>query len=366
MKCHSQQRLYKIILELEDIKAEELRKLSEQNSEAGISFIEKQNAKKLKAQQDLEEQEKERAAEAVKLQKQILEERKLLLDELEQYELQKANFLNAEKIRIEQEFREAWNEEFNSEEEDIEEDPKLLRALEIADYERQITLDNKRLTNEGLEQLYNEDLISYAEYVKGKQNLDELQRQSDIDNLNTLEYTLGRASSLFKEDSAERKAFATANIIISTARAIMGFTEGYSTLPVVGQALAIAASIATAATGAAQIAKVNSVQFARGGVLDGPSHAQGGITTPYGELEGGEGIVNKISMSNPSLRNMASAANVAGGGNDFSSGDGSIKLSPESIAMITNGINDKQVYVSETDITSTQNKVKVIEDNSKI
>jgi hypothetical protein len=66
-------------------------------------------------------------------------------------------------------------------------------------------------------------------------------------------------------------------------------------------------------------------------------------------------------MSTPSLRNLASAANTGGGGNDFSTGDGSIKLSAESISMIVNGINDKKVIVSETDITSTQERVSVIE-----
>jgi hypothetical protein len=81
-------------------------------------------------------------------------------------------------------------------------------------------------------------------------------------------------------------------------------------------------------------------------------------------MEGGEGVINKLSMTNPSLRNMASIANVAGGGDDFSTGDGSVKLSPESIAMMIQGINDKQVYVSENDITETQNRVSVIENES--
>lgn len=43
----------------------------------------------------------------------------------------------------------------------------------------------------------------------------------------------------------------------------------------------------------------------------GPSHASGGVLI---EAEGGEGIINKHSMSNPLLRSIASAVNVAGGG----------------------------------------------------
>jgi len=169
-----------------------------------------------------------------------------------------------------------------------------------------------------------------------------------------------------KKYGREKKNAAITNVIINTASAIMGFVSGYSTIPVAGQPLAIAAAISTAAMGAAQIAAIQAASFRKGGVLNGPSHEQGGILTPFGELEGDEGVINKYSMSNSSLRNMASAANVGGGGVDFSTGDGSIHLSPESISQIVNGYNDKQIFVSETDITDTQNKVKVMESESTI
>lgn len=61
-------------------------------------------------------------------------------------------------------------------------------------------------------------------------------------------------------------------------------------------------------------------KHARGGILEGDSHAQGGIQTPFGELEGGEGVINKRSMSNPFLRSLASQINEAGGGIKFAEG----------------------------------------------
>ena len=78
-------------------------------------------------------------------------------------------------------------------------------------------------------------------------------------------------------------------------------------------------------------------KFASGGMLSGPSHAEGGIPTPYGELEGGEAIINKRSMRNPYLRSLASAINVMGGGRKFEDGGitgRSIGESPSASAMM--------------------------------
>jgi len=52
--------------------------------------------------------------------------------------------------------------------------------------------------------------------------------------------------------------------------------------------------------------------FGKGGLLDGPSHADGGIATPYGEMEGGEAVINKASTKQ--FLPILSAINEAGGG----------------------------------------------------
>lgn len=59
-------------------------------------------------------------------------------------------------------------------------------------------------------------------------------------------------------------------------------------------------------------------KFAQGGILSGPSHAYGGIKTPYGELEGGEAVINKRSSS--MFGGLLSAINEAGGGKKFDKG----------------------------------------------
>lgn len=167
-----------------------------------------------------------------------------------------------------------------------------------------------------------------------------------------------------KEYAKKKKRMAYIQAIIDTASAVM---QALSSMP---PPISYIMAAVSAAAGAIQIATISKQQFAKGGILRGPSHANGGILTPYGELEGGEGVINKNSMLNPNLRNLASSINVAGGGRSFGSGDGSVKLSTDSIGMIIAGIsgsvNDKKVYVSESDISSTQKKVAVYETNSTL
>ncbi len=92
---------------------------------------------------------------------------------------------------------------------------------------------------------------------------------------------------------------------------------------------AIAAAVLSVVSGLARVAQINGVQFAyggiaqNGGVLNGPSHAQGGIPFAVGgrvgfEAEGGEAIINKRSTA--MFKPMLSAINVAGGGRAFATG----------------------------------------------
>lgn len=222
-------------------------------------------------------------------------------------------------------------------------------------------------------------LITEEQYVEGikkaEENItqildDETQKQQNIINkqieltktsLGTISQVIGAAMGMFEQESTEFKmlsiAQGTVNVLLAATQALSNWK---SLSPI--QKIIEMGSILTAGFGL--IGQMRNVEFERGGVLTGPSHIQGGIPTQFGELEGGEGVINATSMTQPSLRNLASAANVAGGGRDFSTGDGSIKLSNESLVQLASAINDKKVYVVETDITETQNTVKVIENEA--
>jgi hypothetical protein len=98
----------------------------------------------------------------------------------------------------------------------------------------------------------------------------------------------------------------------------------------------IAAAV-VAATTAAQIATISAQKFAKGGLVEGPSHAKGGVKFAAGgrvvELEGGEAVINKRStaMFGP----MLSAMNVAGGGKKFQTGGITPSLGAPSIGSAT-------------------------------
>ena len=115
-------------------------------------------------------------------------------------------------------------------------------------------------------------------------------------------------------------------------------------------------------------------KFANGGMVHGPSHAQGGVKFAVGgrvnELEGGEAVINKRSTA--MFRNQLSEMNAAGGGVKFA--DGGLLSSPQFTEAQFNANNQSQmlgamggqrkVVVVESDITDSQSTVSVIQANA--
>ena len=100
-----------------------------------------------------------------------------------------------------------------------------------------------------------------------------------------------KQDALEKKRKQNQKQQSIINAIINTA---LGVTQALSAYP--PPASWILAS-AVGALGAVQIATISSQKYANGGVLDGPSHSQGGIKVPtkrgISEVEGNEFITNK-------------------------------------------------------------------------
>lgn len=100
-----------------------------------------------------------------------------------------------------------------------------------------------------------------------------------------------KQDALEKKRKQQQKQQSIINAIVNTA---LGVTQALSAYP--PPASWILAS-AVSALGAVQIATISSQKYANGGVLDGPSHSQGGIKVPtkrgMSEVEGNEFITNK-------------------------------------------------------------------------
>lgn len=153
-------------------------------------------------------------------------------------------------------------------------------------------------------------LISQKEYEKKLAALDE--------------ETAARKEEANKEAFEKNKAWNIGQAIMNAALAI---SKVFATT---GPPASFIMAGITAATTAAQIATIASQKYARGGMLSGPSHAQGGIPGFVGnrhiEAEGGEAIINKRSTAKHrkllSLINSDNGwgvdfANARGGGGRF-------------------------------------------------
>lgn len=126
-----------------------------------------------------------------------------------------------------------------------------------------------------------------------------------------------------------------------------------------------ALAIAKAAINTAQI---RQQKFAKGGILKGPSHANGGITTPFGEMEGGEAVINKAATKQ--YKPLLSAINASTGGVRFALGgvtsneQAQIAAAQESI--INSGAPSIKAYVVQSEMVEQNKKVAKIQNRNGI
>ena len=177
-----------------------------------------------------------------------------------------------------------------------------------------------------------------------------------------------RKEQIKKDAARKQQKIDVTQAVINTAKAV---TAALNTQPFLPAGL-IMAGIATA-QGAAQIKMIRSQKFAKGGILNGPSHAQGGIPmfskggAFYGEAEGGEAVLTKGVMANPALARMASAINVAGGGVPFFANGGVLEpiqsATPTDRAadIIASGMKSRQPVLVVEQLRERENSVDVIE-----
>ena len=209
--------------------------------------------------------------------------------------------------------------------ETLEEERLARIEKENADFQTEM-MTRKVHLNETAEQKKAFDKETELLHQKHKEKLDgidtEFQAKSTqrhIQEVQAVAGTLNAISTLSKEGSMEQKALQTAiatmNTYSAAVAAIAAPPTGYGPTPI-GYAAMASAII----TGFGQVAKIQGIQFARGGVLQGKSHARGGIPTIDGqyEFEGGEAVINKRSTAKYGA--LLSSINQAGGGVAFSNG----------------------------------------------
>ena len=163
----------------------------------------------------------------------------------------------------------------------------------------------------------------------------ELEKQREIDLANQKIALEKKIAEEQRKIRIKEQAAAIAQALINGALSITAIT----TVPdfTFGIASAIRIGLVAAST-AAQVATIASQKFAKGGILDGASHANGGIQTPFGELEGGEAVINKNSTR--MFAPLLSQINEAGGGKRFATGG----------ILDTNSLNQNSNSASSKDV----------------
>ena len=179
-----------------------------------------------------------------------------------------------------------------------------------------------------------------------------------------IEQKKAKAEAILKAKSA------TADVASGTAKTASSTPFPFN-IPLIAGFIAQTAGVVGTIAGA--LKGGSAPKFAVGGVLSGPSHAHGGIKTPYGELEGGEAVINKRSTA--LFKPLLSQINQAGGGRKFANGGilgeeslmsgsmlGADRLA-QKIAEANMSLPAPQVSVEE--ISGVGRRVSVIETTAK-
>jgi len=206
--------------------------------------------------------------------------------------------------------------------------------------------------------------MTQAQAAERLANVDQMLQQGVINE----EEATRKKEQIQREAARKQQKIDITQAVINTAKAV---TSALNTQPFLPAGL-IMAGIATA-QGAAQIKMIRSQKFSKGGMLSGPSHAQGGIPmfskggAFYGEAEGGEAVLTKGVMANPALARMASAINVAGGGVPFFANGGvldpiqSATPTDRAADIIASGLKSRQPVLVVEQLRDRENSVDVIE-----
>lgn len=343
--------------------------------DAVINNVNATDEEKLKARQDYDR-------EILKMQIDNLQAQKSqeISFQFETEDEQKAH--NERLLEIEKELYDKKQElrETDLENERTSKEERIQNALEIANG----ILDTAKTVTDAFSSIIDAGTTKQMEATKAKYEAAIAAAEGNSEKIAELEYQ--RAVEEFniqKEGFEKNKKVEIANAVIA---AIQGGIQAFTSLagiPVVGPVLGAIAAAAALAGGFANVAKIKATtfsgtppskpdtsalaagvaagpsKFASGGLLIGPKHAEGGIATNFGELEGGEYIVNRSATAAflPLLDRINSMGKGSGAPNNLSSYAEQVVGRSQPII---------KTYVVATDVTTAQEANKRIQDIARL
>lgn len=249
---------------------------------------------------------------------------------------------------------------------------ETLNALDEAEIER-INQDYEESKN-ALDERYAQGLISQEEYDRKSVALEQ-DKDKQVKQIEYEQAKRNKGLQLFQATITGAKAIAeavSAGLAFGLAAPIM--------VPILTALAATTTGLQIAAIAAQPLPQAAKGGIAGGGLLVGPSHAEGGIPI---EAEGGEAIINKRSTAK--YRGLLSAINADGGGVRFAAGgivgapiqsaaipDGGYSArnagadAPATAKDIADAVAKLKVYVAVTDINKGQKNYAQIQANKTI
>jgi len=201
--------------------------------------------------------------------------------------------------------------------------------------------EGEELEREKLNVWYEEQLSLYKDNKDAKAELDAIYDKKSDDNnkksddnnkkwekikeLRTKQNTIRGSKAFLGSIEAMGKSIdgmgkvakraAQGQALIDTYASANAVFKNTAEIPVVGPFLAPIAAAAAIAAGIANVAKIENTKMAKGGIFEGPSHANGGINIGGGiEVEGGEVLLAKGASKDKHILTIASAINEMSGG----------------------------------------------------
>lgn len=236
----------------------------------------------------------------------------------------------------------------------------------IADSTSKINeLENNLSTDRGERSAQDIQELEIAKSKRAEQQIQEKKlNDAKIANAKKLQQEQDKIAQLQLQQKKRDRDIAIIQAVINTA---LGVTQAIAQ----GGILGIITGAIVAAAGAVEIGIIASQKFEKGGVIEGESHANGGIkgTGRFSnvEVEGGEFVVNKKSTQQylPLLyainENKVSMDNKKFADGGIVPSFDSVNAIQQTSNQILNQVNSAPVYVAVTEINRVQKKVNVIE-----
>lgn len=244
-------------------------------------------------------------------------------------------------------------------------DMALLLSKDYEDSRLQQIQEAYNAENEALKLSLDKKKITQEQYNAEKEANDKELAEKEI--------------AIRKKLAAVTKTITIAEIAINLAKELSQINSNIGVNADLTQTLRIVLSAAAIGRAALQTATVLAQKFAKGGIINGASHDNGGVLGYIAgqniELEGGEAVINKRSTA--MFAPLLSQINAAGGGKKFAAGGlipyaytGQSTMNPDQFLSLIQAVNARidrlQVINSVNDLTGIQNNQKKLYNNSRI